>query len=113
MREKLLIRIRWAPFVLLLVLCVAILYLSVTRSFRQTLVKPAVVLAIPPGQREKPPPVSQAHAGWLAVRAFERMMDSLRQDSRGASIYDSILVARPGILDSAKKAEAFFLSHDH
>lgn len=101
------------PFLLLLFLGVMVFCWSVERSFRHALSKPAAGVVVSPSYREKPPRVSQAHAGWLTVRAWERMMDSLREDAHGRRIYDSILAARPGILDSARKAEDFFYSHDH
>ena len=113
MQRHLFIRVRWTPFVLLLCCGLFILGRDVSRSFRVALVTP--VTSLPPLRRSMPPPVASSHAGWLAVRAFERMMDSLGScaDSGGRRIYDSILAARPGILDSAKTAEGYFLSHDH
>ena len=53
-----------------------------------------------------------AHEGWLAIRAFEHYMDSLRQGGAGARLYDSILHARPGIMDSAQEAEVYFYLED-
>ncbi|HEV2478078.1 MAG TPA: hypothetical protein VGS79_00380 [Puia sp.] len=109
---RLFIRVRWLPFLLVLFLAVVLFCWSAERSFRHALSKPAGGVVVSPRYHEQLP-LSQAHVGWVAVRAWERMMDSLRVDARGRRIYDSILAARPGILDSAKKAEEFFYSHDH
>ena len=108
MERRLFVRIRWVPFVFLLSCGIFLLSLDVSRSFRVAVVKPGILVA-PPSPSSPP-----SHAGLLAVRAFERMMDSLSScaGSGGRRIYDSILAARPGILDSAKEAEAYFLSHD-
>ena len=113
MQRQLFIRVHWIHFLLVLVLGIAIFYGSVERSFRNSLNKPAGAIVVSPRYHEQQPPISQAHLGWVTVRAWERMMDSLRADAHGRRAYDSILAARPGILDSAKKAEEFFYSHDH
>jgi hypothetical protein len=44
-----------------------------------------------------------------AVRNWQAWMDSLRRTIGGAAIYDSILLARPGLLDTAKEVEAYYL----
>jgi hypothetical protein len=101
------------PFLLVLFLGIVVFCWSVERSFRHALGGAAGSIVVSPRYREKSPPVSQAHVGWVTVRAWERMMDSLRLDAHGRRLYDSILAVRPGILDSAKKAEEFFYSHIH
>ena len=113
MRHQLYIRVHWLPVLLVLVLGVVVLCWSVSRTFRHAFFKPAGGVVLSPRRREKPPPFSQAHAGWVIIRGWERKMDSLRLDSHGRRVYDSVLAARPGILDSAKKAEEFFHSQDH
>lgn len=110
---QLFIRVRWLPFLLVLFSGVVLFCWSVERSFRHALSKPAGGVVVSPRYHEKKPPISQAHAGWVTVRAWERKMDSLRRDAHGRRTYDSILAARPGILDSAKKAQEFFYSRDH
>jgi len=42
-----------------------------------------------------------------AIRALLRRMDSLEADSSGRRMYDSLVRARPGLLDSARVAERF------
>jgi hypothetical protein len=118
--DKLVIRIRRVPFLLGILAGMTLLGWSVNHSFHSGLLRgPHGVLPAspkmltPPRRQEKPPPVARAHEGWLAMRAFEHYMDSLRGDSSGRRRYDSILFVRPGILDSARKAEEFFYSHDH
>lgn len=39
------------------------------------------------------------------VRAFRHYLDSLRQDSTGLKVYDSLVRARPGLLDSLAQLE--------
>jgi hypothetical protein len=50
-----------------------------------------------------------ARRSLAAVRNWEQWMDSLRQTVGGAAIYDSILLARPGLLDTAKEVEEYYL----
>jgi len=44
----------------------------------------------------------------LIIRQFLKRMDSLRQDSAGRGEYDSICRLRPGLIDSALKAERYY-----
>jgi hypothetical protein len=113
MMDKLFIRIRRMPFVATIVLCVGLLTWSIDRTLHTAFLQQPNRVLVSPGSLTKSPPVAHAHEGWLAMRAFEHYMDSLRQDSNGRRRYDSILSARPGILDSARKAETFFYLHDH
>jgi hypothetical protein len=109
--KGLFLRIRRLPFVIGLGIGLGLLCFSVHQTLHTALVaRPARLLPLP---RAEPPAVAHAHEGWLIIRAWERAMDSLRRDSSGKRVYDSILAARPGILDSARKAEAFYYSHDH
>lgn len=86
---------------------------SAVRSYRKGWVKPADIAVVPLGHiREGPLRVVHAHQWWLAIRAVERVMDSLRRDSSGARVYDSILRARPGLMDSLGHAEHFFYLQD-
>lgn len=118
---SLFVRIRRLPFVIFLGLGLGLVCFSVHQTLHTALVaRPVRRLAplaplspLPPLPRAESPPVARAHEGWLIIRAWERAMDSLRRDSSGKRVYDSILAARPGILDSARKAEAFYYSHDH
>jgi hypothetical protein len=56
----------------------------------------------------------QKGAGWpdtmglKAMGAFLHWMDSLRQDSGGRREYDSLLQARPGLMDSAERAYEYY-----
>ena len=50
-----------------------------------------------------------ARRGLDAVRRWEGWMDSLQHTVGGVAIYDSILVARPGLLDTAKEVEEYYL----
>jgi hypothetical protein len=43
-----------------------------------------------------------------ALRMLLRRVDSLRTDSTGRRVYDSLVAARPGMLDSARVAERFY-----
>jgi hypothetical protein len=43
-----------------------------------------------------------------ALRVLLRRVDSLRCDSSGRRVYDSLVRARPGLLDSARVAERFY-----
>lgn len=43
-----------------------------------------------------------------ALRVLLRRVDSLRNDSTGRRVYDSLVGARPGLLDSARVAERFY-----
>lgn len=110
--DSLFIRIRRIPLAVALALGVVLLGGSIDRTLHSSLLRqPSMVQA--PLHSLNAPPVAHAHEGWLAMRAFEHYMDSLRGDSSGRRRYDSILLARPGILDSARKAETFFYLHDH
>jgi hypothetical protein len=51
----------------------------------------------------------EARKGLAAVRRWRQWMDSLRTTAGGVAIYDSILLARPGLLDSAQEVEEFYL----
>lgn len=108
--SNLFLRIRRVPFLVGFCLGLGLLCLSVHRTLHTALVVRPVRMLPPP--RAESPPVAHAHETWLIIRAWERAMDSLRRDSSGKRRYDSILAARPGILDSARKAEAFYYSHD-
>jgi hypothetical protein len=44
----------------------------------------------------------------LALRRLLRHVDSLAADSAGRRVFDSLVRARPGLLDSARKAERYF-----
>lgn len=44
------------------------------------------------------------------IKDFQRYMDSLKLDKKGRIIYDSILLNRPGLMDSAKLLEEIYLS---
>lgn len=58
---------------------------------------------LPPREHDRPrATVQQADLGRVA--AYVRYMDSLARAPDGRSIYDSIMLARPGLLDSARKA---------
>ena len=43
-----------------------------------------------------------------ALRVLLHRVDSLRSDSTGRRVYDSLVRARPGMLDSARVAERFY-----
>jgi len=43
------------------------------------------------------------------VRTFKRYMDSLRHSTNGKALYDSILTARPGLLDTVSMLEELYL----
>jgi len=45
---------------------------------------------------------------YASVQVFRKYMDSLQQDNKGKVIYDSILHARPGLMDSAKMLEYLY-----
>jgi hypothetical protein len=109
--NNLFFRIRRAPFLIGLCFGLGLLFLSVHRTLHTALVVRPARMRSPP--RAESPPVAHAHENWLIIRAWERAMDSLGRDSSGKRRYDSILAARPGILDSARKAEVFYYSHDH
>ena len=109
--SSLFVRIRRRSLVIFLGLGLGLVCFSVHQTLHTAFVaRPARMLA--PLPRAESPPVARAHESWLIIRAWERAMDSLRRDSSGKRRYDSILAARPGILDSARKAEAFYYSHD-
>ena len=44
----------------------------------------------------------------ITIRRFLQQMDSLRQDSTGHRLYDSICHFRPGLIDSARTAVKFY-----
>jgi hypothetical protein len=43
-----------------------------------------------------------------ALRMLLRRVDSLRNDSSGRRVYDSLVESRPGLLDSSRVAERFY-----
>jgi hypothetical protein len=45
------------------------------------------------------------------IDIFLYEMDSLRKDSSGKAIYDSICFRHPGLMDSAREAAAFLRDH--
>jgi hypothetical protein len=42
------------------------------------------------------------------IEDFEKVMDSLEKDVHGKRIFDSIVRARPGLLDSARRARGYY-----
>jgi len=44
-----------------------------------------------------------------AVQRWEAWMDSLKQTAGGIDIYDSILLVHPGLLDTARMVEDYYL----
>ena len=42
------------------------------------------------------------------LKAARKYLDSLAQDPKGKAIYDSLITARPGLMDSLKKAEYYY-----
>ena len=47
-----------------------------------------------------------------AIRGLLRRVDSLEADSAGRRLFDSLVRARPGLLDSAKIAERYFSAEE-
>lgn len=47
---------------------------------------------------------------YKSIISFRRYMDSLQQNENGKHQYDSILQARPGLMDSAQALEQLYLS---
>ena len=45
---------------------------------------------------------------YQSVELFEKYMDSVQQNKTGKAMYDSILHARPGLMDSVKMLEYIF-----
>lgn len=68
----------------------------------------AVVQSLPAGRAVPETPEAFERKALELIRAFEHRMDSLRQDSLGRKEYDSICRVRPGLLDSARAAEAYY-----
>ena len=81
---------------------------------RQKMLLPAVTVRLPPAVVDSRwhRPVGPDVRGLAAIRAFEHWMDSLRTDSVGRRTYDSVCRLRPGLLDSARQADAYY-SHFH
>lgn len=50
-----------------------------------------------------------ARRGLEAVQRWQAWMDSLKRTAGGIAIYDSILWAHPGLLDTAKEVEDYYL----
>lgn len=44
------------------------------------------------------------------IESFERYMDSLQQTQQGSKVYDSIVIARPGLMDSVKLLKEIYQS---
>jgi len=55
-----------------------------------------------PGNRDA------ARQGLEAVQRWQTWMDSLKRTAGGIAIYDSILLAHPGLLDTAKEVEDYY-----
>lgn len=114
MKRQLLVRVGRGPFVIGLLVGAVALGWSVVRSYRGAVLRPSGVIAVPAGRlRDGPVGVPYAHKGWLMMRAFEDRMDSLRKDSVGARVYDSIVRVRPGLMDSVRGAEEYYYLQDH
>lgn len=47
-------------------------------------------------------------SAYMKMRSFRRYMDSLRQTGTGRSTYDSIMKARPGLMDSVLLLEELY-----
>jgi hypothetical protein len=43
------------------------------------------------------------------IQSFKKYMDSLKTDSKGRSLYDTIIAERPGLMDSISLAELLYL----
>jgi|SRR5580658_773699 hypothetical protein len=107
------LRIGLAPFIAGSAIALLAICWAGTRSYRSAFLAPRDGLKLPGGLGLGGRPIGHAHQGWLAIRAFEQYMDSLRADSAGVMKYDSILRQWPGVMDSAKVAERFFYLQDH
>ena len=105
MGRKLMIRVRWTPLVIGLLVGAVVVVWSAVRSFQKVWVRPAEAIAVPLDARLRG---AHAHRWWMTIRVFEGVMDSLRQDSVGVHRYDSIVSRRPGLMDSLRRAEEFF-----
>jgi len=106
------------PWALVPGFVVVMLSLSTVRSFRAVCDGPRFMSlrTFSSGERVFPlrasSPAGGFHEDLMVIRLWKRMMDSLKNDSSGRRIYDSILYARPGIMDSARVAEDFFSLHN-
>ena len=114
MVRRLLIRVGRVPLVIGLLIGAAVVLWTAVRSYRKVWLRPAEVIAVPLAPvRDGPLRDVHAHSWWLAIRAYEHLMDSLRKDSVGVRRYDSIIFRRPGMIDSLRQAEEFFYLQDH
>ncbi|MBN8718722.1 MAG: hypothetical protein J0H85_04700 [Sediminibacterium magnilacihabitans] len=60
------------------------------------------------GDEELAPEAYVDEETWLQIKQFRNYMDSLKQKARNE--YDSILQARPGLMDSVQMLEQIYLS---
>ena len=112
--QKRTIRVSRLRLAIGLLLSAAVVLWGAYRDMHTPVVRPAGRVAVPAGGRwADPGRISHAHEGWLAVRAFEDWLDSLRRDPAGRKVYDSLLRMRPGLPDSARRAGQFFLSQEN
>lgn len=109
-------RVRWPAWVWVMagvVLFVVVVAVAVrTAEKGWAIMPPAGVMRVAPFVLRRLPagwPAGDARRGLEAVRAWRRWMDSLQTTPAGEVVYDSIVRARPGLLDSAKEAEAYYL----
>ena len=66
--------------------------------------------AIPPKERAKRNPSALIETDYLHVHRFKEYMDSLTRSEKGTIIYDSIVKARPGLMDSVLFIENIYQS---
>src|SRR5258708_39997011 len=111
MRSSFLIRVRKWQFGVMLALCIGGLSLMAYWTFTARnfsgLLKQSRSSVLPP-PRMRNDLLLKGTGGWLAIRRFKDWMDSLKNDSAGRFRYDSIVHARPGLMDSVKKALEYY-----
>ena len=107
------IRIGWPVFATGLLVAAAALVSSSIRSYRMVWRRPAEATMVRTGRiQDRSGGGAHAHHWWLAIRRVEYFLDSLRKDSAGVRVYDSVISRRPGFMDSLRQAEKFFYLED-
>lgn len=106
------VRIAFVSFCLLYGGCS--IYLLFTAFWKQSATMKVDKISIPshviqPNPKElnqELPMISESE--YQRIKSFRTYMDSLKHDQRGRLVYDSIVQARPGLLDSVSVAESIY-----
>ena len=102
--------------IMFIVVCLLFTTISTSLIVHAIISKPSLnkinithIRFIPPVKDENHSIIVITQAAYNKLQLFKRYMDSLRMDKTGKKSYDSILISRPGIMDSVTLLEKIYV----